>query len=69
LHDRAYDQGLITVTPDYKIHVSPNLKALKGDTFMTDSLLRFDKQSIRLPEKFRPAAVFLARHAARFGFI
>jgi putative restriction endonuclease len=69
LHDRAYDQGLITVTPDYKIHVSPKLIALKGDTFMGDSLLRFNNQSIRLPEKFRPGAFFLARHAARFGFI
>ena len=69
LHDRAYDQGLLTVTPDYKIHVSSKLKALKGDSFMTDSLLRFDKQSIRLPEKFRPAAAFLASHATRFGFL
>ena len=69
LHDRAYDQGLITVMPDFKIHVSLKLKVTKGDNFITDSLLRFDKQSIRLPERFRPAPEFLLWHARHFGFI
>ncbi len=69
LHDRAYDQGLMTVTPDFKIHVSPTIKALKGDTFIQDSLMRFDQKPLVLPERFRPGAAFLARHAARFGFL
>ena len=68
LHDRAYDQGLITVTPDYKVRISPKLKALKGDNFIADSLLRFDLQPIQLPEKFRPAPEFLSWHALKFGF-
>lgn len=67
LHDRAYDQGLITVTPDYTVRVSAKLKALKGDNFMADSLLRFDLQPIQLPEKFRPAPEFLNWHASKFG--
>jgi predicted restriction endonuclease len=69
LHDRAYDQGLISVTPDFKIHVSPKIKALKGDTFIQDSLMRFDQKPLVLPERFRPGADFLARHAARFGYL
>ena len=69
LHDRAYDQGLMSVTPDYKIHVSPKIKALKGDTFIQDSLMRFDQKELVLPERFRPGADFLARHAARFGYL
>lgn len=69
LHDRAYDQGLITVLPDYKIRVSPNLKVVKGDNFIVDSLLRFDKRAIGLPEKLRPNPVFLEWHAKHFGFI
>ena len=69
LHDRAYDQGLITVMPDFKVRVSPKLKASKGDGFITESLLRFDEQPIQLPERFRPAPEFLARHARRFGFL
>ncbi len=69
LHDRAYDQGLISVTPDFKIHVSPKIKALKGDTFIQDSLMRFDQKPLVLPERFRPGADFLAHHAARFGYL
>ena len=69
LHDRAYDQGLITVMPDYTVRVAPTLQAQTPDPFMAESLLRFDGQSIRLPERFAPAPAFLERHARRFGFL
>lgn len=69
LHDRAYDQGLLTVMPDFKVRVSPKLKSSARDDFMTESLLRFDEQPIQLPERFRPDPEFLARHARRFGFM
>ena len=69
LHDRAYDQGLITVMPDFKVRVSPKVKASKGDSFIAESLLRFDQQSIRFPDRFGPAPSFLEWHARRFGFI
>lgn len=39
LHDRAFDQGLITVMPsDYTVRVSANLFELRADKFLTDSL-------------------------------
>ena len=69
LKDRAYDQGLITVLPDFTVRVAPHLKASKGDSFITESLLRFDRQPMRLPERFSPSPTFLARHARRFGFL
>lgn len=69
LHDRAYDQGLITVMPDYTVRVAPTLQAEARDPFMVESLLRFDGQPIRLPERFAPAPVFLEWHARRFGFL
>lgn len=69
LHDRAYDQGLITVMPDFKIRVSPKVKASQGDRFITESLLRFDQQPIRFPDRFGPAPAFLEWHARRFGFM
>ena len=69
LHDRAYDQGLITVMPDFRVRVSKAVAALANDSFLTESLQRFDGQSIRLPERFRPAPEFLALHAARFGYL
>ena len=69
LHDRAYDQGLITVMPDFKVRVSPKIKAHEGDSFMTESLLRFDQEPIRFPNRFGPSPAFLEKHARRFGFI
>lgn len=69
LHDRAYDQGLITVLPDYTVQVSSRLKAKTADAFLQEGLLRFDGQPIRMPERFAPAPQFLAWHAKRFGFI
>lgn len=69
LHDRAFDQGLITVMPDFKVCVSPKLRAMTDNGFMADALLRFHQQPIQLPERFRPSQEFLARHARRFGFM
>ncbi|WP_397412437.1 HNH endonuclease [Polaromonas sp.] len=69
LHDKAYDQGLITVMPDYTVRISTKFKAQKDDCFIADALLRFDGKSISLPEKFRPAPEFLEFHARAFGFL
>jgi putative restriction endonuclease len=69
LHDRAYDQGLLTVMPDFKIRVSKSLAAITNDGFLTASLLRFDGLSITLPERFKPAPEFLGSHAKRFGYL
>ena len=69
LHDRAYDQGLITVLPDYTVRVSPKLKSKSADAFLQESLLRFDKAPIRMPSRLAPAPEFLTWHAAHFGFI
>src|SRR5690606_22252644 len=68
LHDKAYDLGLITVTPEYRVLVSPNVKRKNADTFMANSLLKFDQHLIELPERFKPKAEFLAWHGQRFGF-
>lgn len=69
LHDKAYDQGFITVMPDFTVRVAPALKAQQEENFMADALLRFDGLSIRLPERFRPEPEFLAFHARTYGFI
>lgn len=69
LHDRAYDQGLITVLPDYTVRVAKTLKVCKDDSFMHDALLSFHGKPIHLPERFRPAPEFLEFHARSFGFM
>lgn len=69
LHDSAYDQGLITVLPDFTVRVSTTLRAQKADDFMRDSLLKFHGKPIQQPERFGPAPEFLAFHARMFGFM
>ena len=69
LHDRAYDPGLITVIPDFEVRVSPKIKANKKDSFISESLLRFDQKPIRFPDRFGPSPAFLEWHARRFAFI
>lgn len=61
LHDKAFDRGLITVTPDYIIHVSSMLKSASGDDGLA-WLKACNKQEIILPEKFVPQREFLEYH-------
>jgi len=69
LHDRAYDQGLLTVLPDFTIRVAEDLRRPELDPFAQTTLAQCQRQSIRLPERFRPAPGFLEAHARRFGFL
>lgn len=69
LHDRAYDQGLITVMPDYTVRVSAALGTSDIDAFLQSSLIDNHLNCIRLPERFLPDPAFLASHARRFGFM
>jgi len=62
LHDKAFDKGLITITPDYKIMLSEslmdNLKKNELDVFF----LPFDGKKVTLPQKFLPHREFLEYH-------
>jgi putative restriction endonuclease len=69
LHDKAFDQGLITVLPDFIVRVSPKLRAVDADEFTKAAIAAFDGRSIRLPERFKPDEAFLTAHAQRFGFL
>ncbi len=69
LHDRAYDQGLITVMPDYTIRISESFKPKEGHEFTEQALFRFQNKAILLPDRLRPAPEFLLHHAKKFGFL
>jgi putative restriction endonuclease len=62
LHDRAFDQGLITVTPDYRVIVSKQLQKQRKNQFVIDGLLRIHGERITLPDKFWPSHEFLEWH-------
>src|SRR5664280_800919 len=64
IHDRAFDCGLVTVTPDYRVAVSAALKrSLKAENSLCRRLfLDYEGQSINLPERFVPDQDFLRYH-------
>lgn len=61
IHDRAFDKGLITLTDDFKIIVSEELKS-KNEPFVIDVLLPLNGRTIEQPERFAPQAEFIAWH-------
>jgi putative restriction endonuclease len=62
IHDRAFDCGLLTVTRDLKIKLSPKVKGSKADTAVREFLWRFENESISLPRRFAPDENFLRYH-------
>lgn len=62
LHDKSFDKGFITITPDFKIKVSEYLVDLKKENAATDLFLKYQNQSIILPDKFLPSKDFLDYH-------
>ena len=61
LHDKAFDQGLVTVLPDLSIRVSKRLNEAKNE-FCKMALVSLDGKKIGLPEKFLPTEEFLVYH-------
>ncbi|MNU99403.1 hypothetical protein D3C71_895330 [compost metagenome] len=61
LHDRAFDTGLITITPDYTIKLSDKL--LKNlDSNLIGFFSQYHNKSIQLPKRFLPEKSFLEWH-------
>ncbi len=68
LHDRAFDQGLITVTPgEHRIKLHPDLPERADDPYLRDALLVWAGQPLREPERFAPHDAFLDWHGRHFG--
>ncbi len=61
IHDRAFDKGLITLTDDFRIVVSEELKR-RNEAFITNVLLPLDGHMIEPPERFVPQVEFIAWH-------
>jgi len=64
IHDRAFDKGLISLSDDFKIIVSDDLKR-RDDSFIKDVLLPLNGQMIEPPERFSPQPEFIVWHRDR----
>jgi putative restriction endonuclease len=62
LHDRAFDCGLLTVTPEMHVKVSPKAKGSKVDDSVHQFLWRFQDAVITPPNRFSPDVKFLRYH-------
>ncbi|HOB76242.1 MAG TPA: HNH endonuclease [Phycisphaerae bacterium] len=61
VHHWCFDEGLFTVTPEYRVKVSPVLDSTRPTE---DRLVEFDSTVIRLPDRveYRPAREALEWH-------
>jgi predicted restriction endonuclease len=62
IHDRAFDQHLISLDENFRIIVSDKLKRRRDEAFMQTAFLQLEGKPITLPERFAPHHQFLARH-------
>lgn len=62
IHDRAFDRGLLTITPDFVVKVSKVVKRKNISEAVQDFLLRYDGREINKPAKFLPDLKFLKYH-------
>ena len=62
IHDKAFDRGFITITPDFKIKISDYFKDYSKEKAVLDLFIKYENQYIILPEKFLPSKEFLDFH-------
>ena len=62
LHDRAFDRGLITVTPDFVVRISAKLRKMTQKSNKIEFLLESDERKIETPTRFLPDKRFLDFH-------
>ena len=62
LHDKAFDQGFITVRTDFEIVISDKLKKAEMDTKTKEWIYSYEHKKIILPDKFLPSKEFLEYH-------
>jgi len=63
LHDKAFDCGLIAISPDdYSLQISPVLKGKTVSSAIESNFIVFENKPIILPDKFLPSPEFLDYH-------
>jgi putative restriction endonuclease len=62
IHDRAFDRGLLTITPDFRVKISNSIKQENTSNAVKDFLIRYDGLEISKPARFLPDLKFLQYH-------
>jgi predicted restriction endonuclease len=61
-HDRAFDRGLMTITPEYVIRFAKQLVSRAKGKKDAAIVSGYEGKSIRLPRRFLPNREFLEFH-------
>ena len=62
IHDKAFDKGFITVTPDFKVKVSKLFDDYSKDKSVNDFFIKYNNKNIVKPDRFLPTKEFLDYH-------
>ena len=62
LHDKAFENGLITISQSFKVKISSILKKKIKEQTVRDFFLCYENQTIILPSKFLPDKELLKYH-------
>lgn len=62
IHDRAFDRGFITITPDFKVLISKCFNEYSNENAVNELFSKYNNQSIVLPDRFLPSKEFLDFH-------
>ena len=62
LHDKAFDKGFITITPDLSIKTSSHLSDIYNGETIQKFFSEYSGRKIIMPEKFAPDKIFLEYH-------
>jgi putative restriction endonuclease len=61
LHDKAFDRGLVTVSPTFQVLVSQNTLKSKSELIRI-TITDFEGKALRLPQRFPPKGSYLEWH-------
>ena len=62
LHDKAFEIGYLTITPDFQIRVSSILLKQSKNQAIIDNFVNYNGKTIILPSRFLPDQAFLKYH-------
>jgi putative restriction endonuclease len=62
LHDKAFENGLLTITPDYQIKISSILLKQTKNASVINYFINYHNHEIILPSRFLPDTEFLKYH-------
>lgn len=64
IHDKAFDNHLFTLSEDWRVVLSAQLKASR-DSFMKEVFFPAEGKQIELPDRLKPDQIFVAAHRLR----